>query len=208
MLSGRRPNVHLSMSGAVQAEKLTERLGYFPISEIRISPMERCLETIEPWLKSTIWPKSPTLLPNLDQDLNEVDYGSWSGKKLSALSRNKLWKVVQDMPSRMYFPGGEGIAQMQTRAIKVIHDSTTSKKRGALVIVSHGDVIKSIVASALAMQLDEFQRIIIDPASITILEYSQGKPRVLLLNDSRAVVTELLTQPKRSKNLIGGGSGK
>jgi len=208
VLSGRRPNVHLSLRGAEQAEKLTERLGYFPISEIRISPMERCLETIEPWLKSTIWPKSPTLLPNLDQDLNEVDYGSWSGKKLSALSRNKLWKVVQDMPSRMYFPGGEGIAQMQTRAIKVIHDSTTSKKRGALVVVSHGDVIKSIVASALAMQLDEFQRIIIDPASITILEYSQGKPRVLLLNDSRAVVTELLTQPKRSKNLIGGGSGK
>ena len=208
VLSGRKPNVHLSPRGVEQAKNLADRLGHFPISQIRISPMERCLESIEPWLQSTIASKSPTLIPILDQDLNEVDYGSWSGKKLSTLSRSKLWKVVQEMPSRMYFPDGEGIAQMQIRAIKVVHNSISSNKKGALVIVSHGDVIKSIVASALAMQLDEFQRIIIDPASVSILDYSNGKPRVLLLNDTRSVVTELLQQPNRAKNLIGGGSGK
>jgi probable phosphoglycerate mutase len=108
----------------------------------------------------------------------------------------------------MYFPQGEGIAQMQSRAMKSVHEAVSGTTKGAAVIVSHGDVIKSIVASALGMHLDEFQRVVIDPASISILDYSSTKPRVLLLNDSRSVVTELLVAPKRSKNLLGGGSGR
>jgi probable phosphoglycerate mutase len=108
----------------------------------------------------------------------------------------------------MYFPAGEGIAQMQARAMSSVHKMVAAKKKGAAVIVSHGDVIKSIIASALGMHLDEFQRIIIDPASVSILEYSEVKPRVLLLNDSRAVVTDLLVAAPRKKNLLGGGSGK
>ena len=208
VLSGRRPNVHLSARGLEQAKNLAQRLGNFSVHQIRISPMERCLESIEPWLEFNSSPKSPAQIPIVDQDLTEVDYGTWSGKKLATLARNKNWKLVQEMPSRMYFPGGEGLAQMQIRANSVIHNAITSKKKGVLVVVSHGDVLKSIVASALGMHLDEFQRIIIDPASISILDYSYGKPRVLLLNDSRAVVTDLLLQPKRSRNLLGGGSGK
>jgi probable phosphoglycerate mutase len=108
----------------------------------------------------------------------------------------------------MYFPNGEGIAQMQSRAMKSVHEAVSVKTKGSAVLVSHGDVIKSIVASALGMHLDEFQRIVIDPASISILDYSSTKPRVLLLNDSRSVITELLVAPKRSKNLLGGGSGR
>jgi probable phosphoglycerate mutase len=92
--------------------------------------------------------------------------------------------------------------------MKSVHEAVSSKAKGSVVIVSHGDVIKSIVASALGMHLDEFQRIVIDPASISILDFSTTKPRTLLLNDSRSVVTELLVAPKRSKNLLGGGAGR
>ena len=208
ILSGRLPNVHLSDKGNEQAEGLAVRLGNFPVSNLRISPMERCFETISPWINSIVLPNNPKFEPIIDQELTEVDYGTWSGKKLALLSRNKLWKIVQESPSRMYFPSGEGIAQMQSRAMKSVHESVASKTKGAGVIVSHGDVIKSIVASALGMHLDEFQRIVIDPASVSILDYSTIKPRVLLLNDSRSVVTELLVAPKRSKNLLGGGSGR
>jgi probable phosphoglycerate mutase len=208
ILSGRLPNVHLSEKGVKQAEDLARRLGSFPVSNLRISPMERCFETIAPWINSTILPSQPSFQPVIDQELTEVDYGQWSGKKLAVLSKSKLWKVVQESPSRMYFPKGEGIAQMQARAMKSIHESVSIKKKGAAVIVSHGDVIKSIVASALGMHLDEFQRIIIDPASISIVDFSSTKPRVLLLNDSRSVITDLLIAPKRAKNLLGGGSGK
>jgi probable phosphoglycerate mutase len=208
ILSGRLPNVHLSEKGIVQAENLAVRLGNFPVSNLRISPMERCFETISPWINSVVLANNPKFEPIIDPELTEVDYGTWSGKKLIALSKNKLWKTVQESPSRMYFPHGEGIAQMQARAMTSVHQAVSAKGKATAVIVSHGDVIKSIVASALGMHLDEFQRIIIDPASISILDFSSTKPRTLLLNDSRSVVTELLVTPKRTKNLLGGGSGR
>jgi probable phosphoglycerate mutase len=208
ILSGRLPNVHLSEKGLEQSEELAVRLGNFPVSNLRISPMERCFETISPWINSIVMPNNPRFEPIIDEELTEVDYGLWSGKKLSILSKNKLWKTVQESPSRMYFPKGEGIAQMQSRAMTSVHQAVSSKAKGSAVIVSHGDVIKSIVASALGMHLDEFQRIVIDPASISIVDFSTMKPRVLLLNDSRAVVTDLLVAPKRAKNLLGGGSGR
>jgi probable phosphoglycerate mutase len=208
ILSGRLPNVHLSEKGLAQSEQLAVRLGNFTVSNLRISPMERCFETISPWINSIVMPNNPRFQPIIDEELTEVDYGLWSGKKLSILSKNKLWKTVQESPSRMYFPKGEGIAQMQSRAMKSVHQAVSSKAKGCAVIVSHGDVIKSIIASALGMHLDEFQRIVIDPASISIVDYSTMKPRVLLLNDSRSVVTELLVAPKRAKNLLGGGSGR
>ena len=208
VLSGRRPNVHLSKDGIEQAKDLARRLGDFKPHEIRISPMERCLETISPWLDKSSDSKANRPKPIIDHGLTEVDYGDWSGKKLSVLSRNKLWSVVQNTPSQMYFPKGEGILEMQTRALQSIHNRIDRKAKAPLVIVSHGDVIKSIVAASLGMHIDEFQRIIIDPASISIIDFSLAKPRVLLLNDNRAVVTDLLIAKKRSANLLGGGGGK
>jgi probable phosphoglycerate mutase len=200
--------VHLSEKGVAQSENLAVRLGNFSLSSLRISPMERCFETISPWINSVVLPNYPKFQPQLDPNLTEVDYGTWSGKKLAMLSKNKLWKIVQESPSRMYFPDGEGIAQMQARAMTSVHEAVSAKGKGSAVIVSHGDVIKSIVASALGMHLDEFQRIVIDPASVSIIDFSTTKPRTLLLNDSRSVVTELLVEPKRSKNLLGGGAGR
>ena len=208
VLSGRRPNVHLSKDGIEQAKDLARRLGDIKPHEIRISPMERCLETISPWLDKSNGSKVNVPKPIIDHGLTEVDYGDWSGKKLSVLSRNKLWSVVQNTPSQMYFPKGEGILEMQTRALQSIHNSIDRKAKAPIVIVSHGDVIKSIVAACLGMHIDEFQRIIIDPASISIIDFSLAKPRVLLLNDSRSVVTDLLIAKKRPANLLGGGSGK
>jgi probable phosphoglycerate mutase len=168
--------------------------------------MQRCHETISPWLAAL--PSTSQKLLITDENLTEVDYGSWSGRKLSVLSRHKLWKTVQGNPSAMYFPQGEGLAHMQQRAMQAVHESLDSKRKGAAVLLSHGDVIKAIVANALGMHLDDFQRIVIDPASVTILDYSHGTARLTLLNDTRSQLTELLTGPKRTKNLLGGGSGK
>ena len=208
VLSGRIPNVHLSAKGVEQSKQLSQRLGGFPVSQIRISPMERCFETVSPWINEYVLPTNPKFAPTIDPMLNEVDYGDWSGKRLATLSRKKEWKTVQESPSRMYFPGGEGIAAMQARVMKSVHEVASLPDSKVAVFVSHGDVIKSIVASALGMHLDEFQRIIIDPASVSVIEYNSVKPRILLVNDTRAVVTDLLTAPKRSKNLLGGGAGK
>ena len=168
--------------------------------------MQRCHQTISPWVAAL--PTTSQKLLITDENLTEVDYGSWSGKKLSVLSRHKLWKTVQGNPSAVYFPQGEGLAHMQQRAMQAVHESLNSKRKGAAVLVSHGDVIKAIVANALGMHLDDFQRIVIDPASVTILDYSHSTARLTLLNDTQSNLTELLTGPKRTKNLLGGGSGK
>jgi probable phosphoglycerate mutase len=208
VLSGRIPNVHLSSKGIKQSEQLSARLGSFPVAQLRISPMERCFETISPWLNGCVLSANSKFEPIIDPNLNEVDYGQWSGKRLVSLARKKEWKTVQESPSRMYFPDGEGIAAMQSRAMTSVHQVASLPDSKVAVFVSHGDVIKSIVASALGMHLDEFQRIVIDPASVSVIEYSGIKPRILLVNDARAVVTDLLLAPKRSKNLLGGGAGK
>lgn len=205
VLSGRLPGIHLSDKGKEQSALLAQRLGLFPIKQLRISPMVRCLETIEPWLSEN---KGKIKAPIVDENLSEVNYGKWSGKKLAVLSTNKLWKVVQESPSAMYFPEGEGLAHMQQRAMASVHESLDTKGKGAVVLVSHGDVIKAIIASALGMHLDDFQRIVIDPASISILEFHNKKARILLLNDVRSTVTDSLRAPKRNQNLLGGGAGR
>ena len=206
VLSGRIPGVHLSEDGTKQANELATRLGKVRISSLRISPMERCLETITPWWDGVGKENNPRISIQTEDNLIEVDYGKWSGKKLSLLSTNKLWKTVQNNPSAMYFPSGEGLAAMQERAMRAVHEVVAVKSKGAALFVSHGDVIKSIVASAMGMHLDDFQRIVIDPASITVLDFSSSKPRVLLMNDSRSHLQDFINAPFRARNLIGGGA--
>jgi len=202
VLSGQLPNVHLSKSGQEQAERLAERLGKLTIAEVQLSPMDRCSETLAPWLAK--YGKSVTVISQ--PNLVEVDYGNWSGKKLATLSRTKLWRKVQGQPSAVTFPQGESLAQMQVRAMKTVHDFFESNLE-LTIMVSHGDVIKSIVASSLGMHLDDFQRIVIDPASITILESSGGSIRLTRLNDSDSSVSELLQSKNKRGHLLGGGKG-
>lgn len=208
VLSGRISGVHLSSTGVSQSQELVTRLGAIAVAELRVSPLERCAETINPWWQSIGKKSNRGVEIVRDENLTEVDYGKWSGKKLALLSAKKLWKTVQHNPSAMYFPSGEGLAQMQERAMRAVHAAIGSKKKGAAVLVSHGDVIKSIVASSLGMHLDDFQRIVIDPASVTIIDFSGTKPRLILLNDSRANLESFINAPYRKRNLLGGGAGK
>jgi len=202
VLSGRLPNVHLSKSGQEQAIRLTERLGQLTISQVQISPMDRCAETLAPWLSK--YGKNVKVIS--DANLVEVDYGKWSGKKLATLSRAKLWRKVQGQPSSVTFPEGEGLAEMQVRAMKSVHEFFASDLE-LTIMVSHGDVIKSIIASALGMHLDDFQRIVIDPASISILESNGADIRVTRLNDSESTIGEILQSKNKRGHLLGGGKG-
>lgn len=202
VLSGQLPNVNLSKSGQEQAERLAERLGKLTIAQVHVSPMDRCSQTLAPWLAKYGKGVTVTLEPNLV----EVDYGKWSGKKLATLSRAKLWRKVQGQPSAVTFPDGESLAQMQVRAMQSVHDFFASDQE-MTIMVSHGDVIKAIVASSMGMHLDDFQRIVIDPASITILESNGGAIRLTRLNDSDSSVSELLQSKSKRGHLLGGGKG-
>jgi probable phosphoglycerate mutase len=202
ILSGRRPNIALSEKGRTQAQELAARLGELKVKELRVSPMQRCIETIDPWVST-----KSRIRRIEDHGITEVDYGKWSGRTLRSLSREKLWKIVQENPSRVFFPDGEGMANMQARAIESMHLALSSTGTGAVVMVSHGDVIKALVAANLGMRLDDFQRIIIDPASVTVFDFSSKTPRLLLLNDSHSNIGDLGITSTKKRLLVGGGSG-
>jgi len=206
ILSGQLPGVSLSSKGKKQATQLVERIGSSNFDSVRISPLQRCEETITPWLNS----KYSKGIKNyqIDDALIEMDYGSWSGRKLSSLSREKLWKEIQNRPSTVQFPQGERMRAMQKRALSSVFASIEEKKNGTHLFVSHGDVLKAIVASLLKMKLDDFQSLVIDPASLTVIDFDGEKSRLLAFNDSHSPLAPMTSMEKSTKALIGGGSRK
>ena len=200
LLAGRTPGIALSKTGRDQALQLVNRLGAITFDEIAVSPMQRCRETIDPWLTSSDG-KSRVVT---DDSISEVDYGSWSGKSLASLRRKSQWKVVQDFPSQMLFPEGESLLEMQGRALSGFYRLNSVKGKGPRLLVSHGDVIKSIVAHCLGMHLDQFQRLVIEPASITIIDTDNGMSRLVRFNDAKGFLT---SSSSSNQSAIGGSTG-
>ena len=206
ILSGQLPGISLSTKGRKQAEELVERLGASTFDSIRVSPMQRCEETISPWINSKYSKGMKSY--RIDESLIEMNYGSWSGRKLSSLSREKMWKEIQERPSSVQFPDGERMKSMQKRAISGVMAALAEKKNGTHLFVSHGDVLKAIVASLLKMKLDDFQSLVIDPASVTIIDFDGSKSRLLAFNDSHSPIAPMTAMEKSTKALLGGGTRK
>jgi probable phosphomutase (TIGR03848 family) len=200
LLAGRINGITLSKSGKSQALDLVDRLGSMQFDEIAISPLQRCRETIDPWLSANN-AKSRLVI---DESISEVDYGSWSGKTLASLRRKAQWKVVQDFPSQMIFPEGESLLEMQGRALSGFYRLNAVKGKGPRLLVSHGDVIKSIVAHCLGMHLDQFQRLVIEPASITIIDTDSGVSRLVRFNDAKGSLT---SGKSNNQSALGGSPG-
>lgn len=144
--------------------------------------------------------------------MSECDYGSWTGGELRTLAKDPLWKVVQSHPSAVTFPEGESLAQMQARAVAAIrYWNERVGPRGIYAVVSHGDIIKSILADALGMHLDQFQRIHVDPASVSVVRYTETRPFVLRTNDVGGDLAGFAAPRRRGRRssdaAVGGGSG-
>jgi probable phosphomutase (TIGR03848 family) len=198
VLAGRSPGVGLDDTGAAQASKLVERLAGVPLAEIVCSPMERCAQTVAPLAADR------GLTPVTEPELSEVDYGSWTGSALKTLSKEPLWRVVQAHPSAAVFPGGEGLAGMQARAVAAVrrHDARIAAEHGPHAVwlaCSHGDVIKAVLADALATHLDNFQRIMVDPGSISVVVYTETRPFVGRINDLGGDVAGLMPPQTRRR---------
>ena len=205
ILAGQLPGISLSKKGSQQAIDLVDRIGKVSFDSIRMSPMQRCQETLAPWLESSHSNGLKKFI--LDEKLIEMNYGSWSGKKLNSLAKQPLWKIVQKTPSKVEFPQGERMTAMQKRAVASIEEAVLEKSRGTHLFVSHGDVIKAMVASLLKMKLDNFQSLVIDPASITMLDYDGDSARLILFNDNLTHLEGSLSGARPKKMLLGGGAG-
>lgn len=204
VLAGRKAGVHLDDTGRSQAAAAAERLREVPLDLMVSSPLERCLETIEP-VAAGRRRKVQT-----DEGLIEADYGRWSGKKLSDLAKDPLWPVVQSHPSAVTFPGrtGEAMTTMAARATGAVRRHNAKVGPGGVWLAcSHGDVIKAIVADALGLHLDQFQRIVIDPASITVIRYTEHRPFVVVTNSTSGPLAQYVVEDAGSDASVGGGAG-
>ena len=205
ILAGQLPGISLSKKGSQQAIDLVDRIGKVSFDSIRMSPMQRCQETLAPWLESAHSNGLKRFI--LDEKLIEMNYGSWSGKKLNSLAKQPLWKIIQKTPSKVEFPQGERMTAMQKRAVASVEEAVLERSKGTHWFVSHGDVIKAMVGSLLRMKLDNFQSLVIDPASITMLEYDGDSARLILFNDNLTHLEGSLSGSRPKKMLLGGGAG-
>lgn len=209
-LAGWTPGVQLDEHGHVQVDALAQRLASVALGAVVTSPLERCRQTADALMAGRDTPL------HVEDELGEVHYGDWTGQPLKTLAREPLWKVVQQHPSAAHFPGetAEGLATMQARAVQAVrHWNEQVGDEGTYAVVSHGDVIKAVLADALGLHLDLFQRIVVDPASLSVVRYGNTRPFVERINDGGGDVSALV--PKRRKRGkrsaddadVGGGGG-
>ena len=208
VLAGRAAGVLLDEIGRAQATVAGQRIAAVPLVGVVSSPLERCRETARFILDHQ--PGAPA--EPVDPDITECDYGSWQGQLLSELVTDGLWPVVQTHPSAVTFPGGESMAAMQARSVAAIrrHDAVFESQHGpnaVWVAVSHGDIIKSILADAFGMHLDLFQRITVGPASLSIVRYGPNRPSVHAVNTDSGDLAWLAASPPPAHAQVGGGPG-
>jgi probable phosphomutase (TIGR03848 family) len=211
VLAGWTPGVRLDDAGRAQVDAVAERLATVPLAAVVSSPLERCMQTAAAVVAGR------EIAVETDDRLGEARYGDWTGRTIKELSKDPLWKVVQQHPSAAVFPGaeGEGLAQTQARAVAAVRAWNAMLGPEAVWLAcSHGDVIKAILADALGLHLDQFQRIVVDPASISVITYTETRPFVVRLNDTGGDVSVLLPPPKRRRRktrssdaVVGGGAG-
>jgi probable phosphomutase (TIGR03848 family) len=212
VLAGWTPGVQLDETGQAQVQAVAARLAPVPLAAVVSSPLERCQQTASAVLAGR------ELELRTDERLGEARYGDWTGRPLKELVKEPLWKVVQQHPSAAVFPGpeGEGLAQTQARAVAAVREwNATLGPDAVWLACSHGDVIKAVLADALGVHLDAFQRIVVDPASISVISYTDTRPFVVRMNDTGGDVAALLPPKKKPRRrskaasdaAVGGGAG-
>lgn len=203
-LAGWTPGIGLDDAGQAQAQALARRLAVLPIVALVSSPLQRCQETARELLAVPGPGRTPRPQLQTDDRLGECRYGDWTGRPLKELARDPLWRVVQAHPSAVTFPGpqGESLPDVQHRAVAAVreYDTSVTATHGddaVWVALSHGDVIKALLADALGMHLDAFQRLVVDPGSVSIVRYTPLRPFVLRVNDTGGDLTPFVPSRQR-----------
>lgn len=214
VLAGWAAGTVLDEKGREQATALGLRLAGVPLAAVVSSPLERAVETADLMLTAA----GTTPPRHVDDRVAECRYGDWTGQSLKVLAKDPLWKAVQAHPSGVVFPGAEGEAMtdMAHRAVAAIRDWNERLGPDAVyAVVSHGDVIKACLADALGLHLDQFQRIMVDPCSVSIVTYSPHRPFVVRSNDTGGDLTWLAAKrpARRGRRRaadapVGGGAGR
>jgi len=177
VLAGRMPGVHLNEQGRREARWLRDRLAETPIETIAASPLERSLETVEPIATAL------GRLPQVEPELGEMAFGEWTGRSFEELESVSAWKVFNACRSAAPVPGGETMLQVQTRAVCALERLRERDPESTVLVVSHGDVLRAMIAHYLGLSLDLLHRFEIAPASITTLRVTPHGATLIRLNE-------------------------
>jgi probable phosphoglycerate mutase len=206
VLAGRLPDINLSTKGREQARQLVKHIEDLQVHRILVSPLDRCLQTVEPYLASS------GKRFYFEKSFIEMNYGDWSGQKLKELSKTKDWKKVQSKPSEFIFPNGESFRNAQRRVLQQMKALAEKNPKKNILIVSHGDIIKLAICASLSMKLDDFQRIVVDPASITAINWEDNSKTLLYANRtptrSRKKSRDSKSKSLKQRRVLGGGRGE
>lgn len=195
-LAGWTPGVHLNEQGRQQAQRLVARLANWPIQAIYSSPLDRALETAEPLAAQRALPV------HVIEGVGETRYGDWTGQALKELTQRPEWVRIQVNPSGARFPNGEGLAEMQARMVAALDKIEAAHPKDVVTVFSHADPIKSAIAHYAGVHLDLFQRIVVNPASVTWIKLTPHGPRVMCVNDTGELVPpQPEEEPSAAKHL-------
>lgn len=172
MLVGRTPGVRLSADGVAQAAALANRFSGLPIDAVLSSPVERARLTAEPIAAAL------GLSVEIDAGLDEIDFGDWTGAAFSALAGRTDWDDWNQFRGTAPCPGGETMMAAQDRAVAAVKRAS-ARQMQHIVMVSHQDVLKAVLAHFLGVSLDHLERFSLDPASRSVVTvFDDGIGRV------------------------------
>lgn len=214
VLAGRLPGIHLTDRGREQVGALAARFAGVPVVRVVTSPLERCVET------ATTLADAVGLEPELDDALQECAYGAWTGRKLAELAKEPLWATVQDAPGSARFPdhhryAAESLGEMAQRVVGAVRridaEVLAASGAGAMwVAVSHGDLVKAVLADATGAGLANFQRYTADPASVSVVRYGERHTFLLAANDLSPDLARFRPPPDEAPDadaVVGGSTG-
>ncbi|HVE54500.1 MAG TPA: histidine phosphatase family protein [Ramlibacter sp.] len=174
--AGRLPGVSLNAEGQRQAAALVDRLAAFPLDAIHSSPQQRTRETAEPIAAARGLPV------RVEPGVDEIDFGAWTGRTFDEVRGDPAWTPWVERRGSARPPGGERFADVPRRAMEALQRLAQGHPQGHVLVVSHADVLKAVVAQVLGFPLDRLEQFDIAPASLTLLELGAGWQKLRLLN--------------------------
>jgi len=175
-IAGRLPGIPLNAEGREQAARLAERLRGVALDAIYSSPIQRARETADAIATDR------ALVVNTAEELIELDFAAWSGRTLAELEDDEQWRRFNRLRSVTRASSGESMLDVQARAVALVERLRAEHPDGRVALVSHGDVIRGLIAHLAGIPLDLFQRLEIEPASVSVIGVDEHHIAVRCLN--------------------------
>jgi broad specificity phosphatase PhoE len=192
-LPGRMPDIHLNEEGRRQARTLGTTLRSLRIAATYSSPLDRARETAVAIAEGS---GPPSIVP----ELNEIDFGEWTGLSFDELGRRADWMAFNQHRARSPIPGGEWMLNVQMRACRALGRLHRAHRNETIAVVSHSDVLRAVIAKVMEAPLDRLDAFRIDPASVSVLEPTESGFEITQLNNHSYAISSARDESRSDRH--------